>query len=284
MIIFKKTYDILDFILNKKRDSITIGFVPTMGALHQGHISLVEESKAHNNLSVVSIFVNPKQFNNADDLARYPTTIEEDINRLEAASCDILFLPDTEEVYPDSNYKPVYDLGELEIALEGKYRPGHFQGVCQVVHRLLDIVKPDSLYLGQKDYQQCLVIKKMIGDLGIPVKVHVRDTIREDDGLAMSSRNKRLTPQQRDVANILHEVLLWVKDEVMPGDLMLVKIQGSVYLTKHGFKVDYLEIADPADLTVMHRWDGKQSYVIVTAAYLGDIRLIDNLLVEQKTD
>lgn len=283
MIIFKKTDDILAFIIPKKGSGISIGFVPTMGALHQGHISLIENSKSENDLTVLSIYVNPRQFNNAADFAKYPKTIEEDINKLEAASCDILFLPDTDEIYPDLDHRPVYDIGDLEIILEGKYRPGHFQGVCQVVHRLLDIVSPDNLYLGQKDFQQCLVIKKMVEDHAIPVKVHITDTLREKDGLAMSSRNLRLSTAQRAVANTIHEVLQWVKDEVKPGDLMLVKVQGSVYLTKHGFKVDYLEIADPRDLTVMHRWDGKQSFVILTAAYLGDIRLIDNLLIEEKS-
>lgn len=284
MIIFKKTEDISAFIAKMKVETKTIGFVPTMGALHAGHLSLVEKSKTQNDVSVVSIFVNPKQFNNAADLAKYPKTIEEDINKLEAASCDILFLPDIAEIYPDTNYKPVYDLGDLEIILEGKYRPGHFQGVCQVVHRLLDIVRPENMYLGQKDFQQCLVIKKMIADYNMAVSVHVVDTMREQDGLAMSSRNLRLTPEQRAHANTIYEVLQWVKDEVKAGDLMLVKIQGSVYLTKHHFKVDYLEIANTTDLTPMHSWDGKQDFVILTAAYLGEIRLIDNLLVERKLD
>lgn len=255
-----------------------------MGALHAGHISLIEKSKTQNDLSVVSIFVNPKQFNNAADFAKYPQTIEEDINKLEASSCDILFLPDTSEIYPDPNYMPSYDIGELEVILEGKYRPGHFQGVCEVVHRLLDIVRPDNLYLGQKDFQQCIVIKKMIADLAIPVSVHITDTMREKDGLAMSSRNLRLTPDQRAVANTIYEVLQWVEDEIKPGDITLIKVQGSVYLTKHNFKVDYLEIVNTNDLSIMHRWDGKQSFAILTAAYLGEIRLIDNLLVKQKSD
>ena len=284
MIIFKKTDDILAFILKKKAASKSIGFVPTMGALHAGHTSLIAKSKIENDLSVVSIFVNPTQFNNAKDFEKYPKTISDDIDKLEAASCDILFLPSVAEVYPDPNHRPVFDIGELAITLEGRYRPGHFQGVCQVVHRLLEIVNPDNLYLGQKDFQQCLVIKKMIETEGLPVKVHIAQTMREKDGLAMSSRNLRLTTEQRDAANTIFEVLQWVRDEVRPGDLMLVKVQASIFLTKHNFKVDYLEIADPHDLTVMHRWDGKQSYVILTAAYLGEIRLIDNLLVEANTD
>ena len=284
MIIFKKTHDILDYILRKKQDKKTVGFIPTMGALHAGHISLIDRSKNENDLSVVSIFVNPTQFNNAVDFEKYPKTIEDDINKLEDAFCDVLFLPEIDEVYPDPEYRLVYDLGDLETILEGKYRPGHFQGVCQVVHRLLEIVKPDNLYLGQKDFQQSLVIKKMVELEGIVVKIHIIETMREEDGLAMSSRNLRLTPEQRKEANTIHEVLKWVKDEVKPGDLMLVKVQGSIYLTKHNFKVDYLEIADPEDLTVRHRWDGKKSYVILTAAYLGDIRLIDNLLVEEMSE
>lgn len=282
MIIFKRIEEIHDFISGQKAGHQTIGFVPTMGALHEGHISLVTKAKKENNVVVVSIYVNPTQFNNATDFQKYPKTIEEDINKLEAASCDILFLPDTNQIYPHQTIQRDYAIGDLEVTLEGKYRPGHFQGVCQVVHRLLDIVKPENLYLGQKDFQQCLVIKKMIKEEGLPVRVHIIETIREADGLAMSSRNLRLTVEQRQMANTLFEVLQWVRDEVKPGDLLLVKTQGSVYLTRHNFKVDYLEIADPDDLTVMHTWDGRKSFVILVAAALGDIRLIDNLLIEQQ--
>jgi pantoate--beta-alanine ligase len=284
MIIFKKSEELLAFIIRKKNENKKVGFVPTMGALHDGHISLIASANSRNDLTVVSIFVNPTQFTNAADFEKYPKTIEEDINKLEAAECDVLFLPDVDEVYPNPIKQAVYEIGFLENILEGKFRPGHYQGVCQVVHRLLDIVRPDDLYLGQKDFQQCLVLKKMIRDADLPVSVHIVETMREKDGLAMSSRNLRLTDAQRKVANSIFKAMQKVKDDMEAGDLSQVKKLGARYLTEHDFKVDYLEIADPDDLTVMHSWDGKKSYVILAAAYLGDIRLIDNLLVEEKSN
>ena len=162
MIIFKKKIDISNYIVNYKKTSGKIGFIPTMGALHKGHISLIEASKRTDTLTICSIFVNPTQFNNTADFEKYPVTIEKDIDMLEKAGCNVLFLPSVEEIYPeDSSTTLPYELGFIETVLDGKYRPGHFQGVCNVVQRLLDIVQPNTIYLGQKDYQQCIIIKKL---------------------------------------------------------------------------------------------------------------------------
>ena len=196
MILFKKANDLRKWLDAQHKNGKRIGFVPTMGALHPGHISLIKKSKTENPVTVCSIFINPSQFNDPADFKKYPVTIETDIDMLEEADCDALFLPGSEEIYPDgySNSK-LYDIGYLETVLEGKYRPGHFQGVCMVVDRLLDIVQPDQLFLGQKDYQQCMVIKRLLILKGQTDKIglSICPTLREADGLAMSSRNLRLS-------------------------------------------------------------------------------------------
>ena len=215
MIIFKKRIDISNYIVNYKKTSGKIGFIPTMGALHKGHISLIEASKKTDTLTICSIFVNPTQFNNTADFEKYPVTIEKDIDMLEKAGCNVLFLPSVEEIYPeDSSTTLPYELGFIETVLDGKYRPGHFQGVCNVVQRLLDIVQPNTIYLGQKDYQQCIIIKKLTELIQSPTQIIICPTLRESDGLAMSSRNMRLTSVERMKAVKISEVLLFIKQEI----------------------------------------------------------------------
>ena len=209
MIIFKTVKDISAHISRHKKEGRKIGFVPTMGALHDGHLSLINEVKTVGELCVCSIFVNPTQFNNSDDFKHYPVTIEQDIEQLIAAGCDVLFMPDQSEIYPPEYKAKVYDLGRLEEVLEGRFRPGHFQGVCQVVDRLLDIISVNTLYLGQKDYQQCMVIARLLDltDRTQNVKLNIVPTIREKSGLAMSSRNLRLTEGERIKAATISENL-----------------------------------------------------------------------------
>lgn len=280
MIIIKTAEKLSFFIEKQKMNGKSVGFVPTMGALHMGHISLIGFAKKENDLAVCSIFVNPTQFNNAADFEKYPITIEADIDKLEAAGCDLLFLPTVEEIYPPGLEFPVYDLGYLETVLEGKYRPGHYQGVCKVVDRLLKIVQPHILYLGQKDYQQCMVIKKMMQLRNIHAIIHIEDTIRENDGLAMSSRNARLNDKERKQAVKIFESLSFMKNELKAGSLDPVKQKANEFLTANGFKVDYADIADATDLQLINEWDGKTPVVILIAAYLGEVRLIDNFVVE----
>ncbi len=227
MILFKKITELSFFIEKEKKKGKSIGFVPTMGALHEGHISLINNSKALNKLTVSSIFVNPTQFNNAKDFDKYPVTIEKDIDLLEKNGCHILFMPTVKEMYPTGFINPPhYNLGYLETVLEGKYRPGHFQGVCQVVHRLLSIVQPHNLYIGQKDYQQCMVIKKLVELTQLKVNVIIGSTLRENDGLAMSSRNMRLNIEERKKAVKISEVLFFIKKEIKPGYIEDLKEQG----------------------------------------------------------
>jgi pantoate--beta-alanine ligase len=282
MILYKKVTDLHNHLDLQRKEGKKTGFIPTMGALHKGHISLIRQAKNDNDLVISSIFVNPTQFNDPADFDKYPVTIDKDIDMLEAAGCDILFLPSVKEIYPDG-IKAVkhYDLGYIETILEGKYRPGHFQGVCAVVHRLLNIVKPVQLYLGQKDYQQCMVIRKLVEltDMENDVHITISPTLREDDGLAMSSRNMRLDAASRKKAPLIHKALQQIKQTIQSGSLDAVKNQATTFLNENGFKVDYVEIADAGNLQPVHEWNGKQKLVTLTAAFLNEVRLIDNLLL-----
>lgn len=280
MTIIKKISDLQNFLGLYRKDGQKIGFAPTMGALHPGHISLITESKKNNGLTVSSIFINPVQFNDPKDYEKYPITLENDILLLEKAGCNVLFLPSVSEVYPDgTTQQKKYELGYLESVLEGEYRPGHFQGVCMVIERLLDIVKPDNLYLGQKDYQQCMVIKKLTELTGLDQTVHTRicPTLREPDGLAMSSRNMRLSETERKNAGTIYKTLQLIKEGLGKDDLRSLKKEAKTILSEKGFKPDYVEIADASTLQLVNDWDGKQKLVALIAAFLNEVRLIDNL-------
>jgi pantoate--beta-alanine ligase len=282
MLLFKKKDDLRGFLDKKTNERGKVGFVPTMGALHEGHISLVERSRQDNSITVCSIFVNPTQFNDPKDFEKYPITIEQDLQRLEQSGCDLLFLPSGDEIYPNGlPTTETYELGIIETILEGKYRPGHFQGVCMVMKRLLDIVRPDNLYLGQKDYQQCMVIKKPIRDFFPSTQVDVCPIIREPDGLAMSSRNKRLDNEARKQAPAIYRALKKIGENIGAQTLQSLKTAAAEDLEDQGFKVDYVEIADAATLQPITDWNRKQKSVALAAAFLGDVRLIDNLKLNE---
>ena len=284
MIILKRPDQLHDFLEKKKKDKNQLGFIPTMGALHQGHVSLVKIAKDQDNLVVCSIFVNPTQFNYAEDFKKYPITLEKDILMFENAGCDVLFIPSVDEIYPTGTAAlEHYDLGVIETILEGKFRPGHFQGVCQVMHRLLEIVLPNNLYLGQKDYQQCMVIKKLIELVKLDklINVIVCPTLREDDGLAMSSRNTRLSPNDRPKATTISAALRFIKEKLKPGDPKAIKNEAKKILLHKGFRIDYVEIADADTLELIADWDGKQKVVALAAAILNNVRLIDNMVIDQ---
>lgn len=281
MIIFKKPFA-LHALLDEKKAKHQIGFVPTMGALHDGHLSLLHAAKKENDLVVASIFVNPTQFNDPEDFKKYPVTLDKDIAMLEGAGANVLFLPSVQEIYTKGTTNlQHYDLGFLETVLEGKYRPGHFQGVCQVVHRLLEIVLPHNLYLGQKDYQQCLVIKKLVELIGLDkkIKINICPTLREHDGLAMSSRNLRLNNEERKIANAIFTSLLFIKSNFRAIELKQLKSMASSSLIQSGFKVDYVELADANTLHLVENWDSKQKIVALAAAFLNEVRLIDNMVI-----
>jgi pantoate--beta-alanine ligase len=281
MILFKRAATLSDYLRKVQAKGIPIGFVPTMGALHQGHLNLVAFSKQNTGLTVCSIFINPTQFNDPVDFKKYPVTIENDLKLLFEAGADLVFLPDVAEIYPAGlNKVRTYSLGELESELEGKFRPGHFQGVCQVVHRLLEIVSPDILFMGQKDYQQCMVVQTLINSYKIPTQLTTCSTVREDSGLAMSSRNMRLSEADRIKATEIYRTLKFVDEALQPGLLKYIKEDAINRLTNFGFKVDYLEICNAGDLKIIETWDGKSPLIVLVAAYLGDVRLIDNLILK----
>ena len=283
MILLKKAADLHNWLEIQQKKGKRIGFVPTMGALHAGHISLIEASQKSNSITVCSLFINPAQFNDPSDFDKYPTTVEKDIYQLEAIDCDVLFLPSVKEIYPDAtSTKTKYDLGYLDTILEGKYRPGHFQGVCKAVHRLLEIVKPDRLYLGQKDYQQCMVIKKLIGLIGMSgvIEVVISPTLREGDGLAMSSRNLRLLKNERRKATAIFHSLNMIKQNFQKENFSALKNKAELLLAENGFTTDYIEIADAGNLQLVDNRDGKQKLVALIAASLNEVRLIDNMLLD----
>lgn len=280
MLILKKTAGLHAFL--QKTPQVQIGFVPTMGALHEGHVSLIRQSKTDGHFTVCSIFVNPTQFNNPEDFAKYPITIEKDIEMLAKAGCDLLFLPGLREIYPDPNEQaPYYNLGYMETVWEGKYRPGHFQGVCQVVEKLFRVVQPAHAYFGLKDYQQCMVIRRLNELTGMDknIQLHLRPTLREADGLAMSSRNMRLTEEQRKTAPALYRELQYVKNNIQPGntaELLNISINR---LKEAGFIPDYFGLAHAHTLEPITEWDGNMPLVCLAAAFLGPVRLIDNLVL-----
>ena len=282
MIICKKPKELKDLLEKKNIGQHEIGFVPTMGALHAGHLTLVDAAKKQNKIVVCSIFVNPTQFNDPQDFKKYPITLEKDILMFEGTGCDILFIPSVEDIYPKrTNNLEHYDLGFLDTVLEGKFRPGHFQGVCQVMGRLLKIVLPNNLYLGQKDYQQCMVIKKLIELIGLKdnIKVNICPTLREDDGLAMSSRNTRLLPDDRIKATTISKALRYIKENLKVGDTKKIKDEAKEILLQKGFLIDYIEIANADTLELIENWNGKVKVVVLAAAFLNNVRLIDNMVI-----
>jgi pantoate--beta-alanine ligase len=279
MILFKRSADLTAWLKKETAEGKSIGFVPTMGALHAGHISLITMSKNQADLTVCSIFVNPTQFNDPKDFQKYPVTLENDIALLEAAGADILFLPAVPELYPTGTTSlEHYDLGRLETVLEGKYRPGHFQGVCQVMYRLLSIVRPDHLFMGQKDYQQCMVVGRLLTLMSLPTRLHRCPIVREPDGLAMSSRNLRLSPVQRANATAIYHALQWLgqKFRVAPASALA---EAEKILKKADFQIDYISVADTATLEPVADPTNATAIVALIAAFQGDIRLIDNMIL-----
>jgi pantoate--beta-alanine ligase len=278
MIIIRQPSGLQNYINRQKAEGLTIGFVPTMGALHNGHLHLINMSKQSADITVCSIFVNPTQFNDQADFRKYPNTPESDIALLERASADVLFVPEVNAVYADGTENlEKYELGRLESLLEGKYRPGHFQGVCQVMSRLLRFVKPHKLFMGQKDYQQCMVIRKLLTYLDFPVQLVISPTMRESDGLAMSSRNLRLKDTERPAAAAIYESLQHIKQNIIAGPVQPLKEEAKQLLEKRGFRVDYVEIAEADSLEPVESWDGNMHLVALVAAFLGEVRLIDNV-------
>ena len=280
MVIFRKAGDIRLYLSRAQKE---VGYIPTMGALHAGHTSLIGQARADGLLTVCSIYINPTQFNDPEDFRLYPVSTEADIALLLEAGCDVLFLPDEQAVYPGGTAAATaYHFGSLESILEGAQRPGHFRGVGQVVGRLLEIIRPRYLYMGQKDFQQCMVVRKLIGlmDIGEETTLVICPTVREDDGLAMSSRNRRLTPPQRALAAVIYQCLVSIQSKWGSRPFPVVQKECLELMRDKGFEPEYVELADARSMELLPDYEDGRDMVALIAARLGKVRLIDNMLLQ----
>lgn len=258
-----------------------IGFVPTMGALHLGHISLIKKAVENCDICICSIFVNPTQFNNAEDLEKYPNQIEEDLKLLKEAGCDIVFTPTKEEIYPSGFKEKSYDFGQLDLVMEGANRPGHFKGVAMVVSRLFDIIKPNKAYFGEKDYQQLAVINELVTQEKRAIDIVSCPIIREEDGLAMSSRNLRLTKDMRMAAPRIFKRLKFIQEQ--KSNLSLEELKQWIekqFEKDEDLVLEYFEISNAKNLVASKAWADSNTHIACIAAYAGSIRLIDNILLK----
>lgn len=277
MHIFENITDTKEHILELKNKGMSIGFVPTMGALHPGHISLIRQAHKENDIVAASIFVNPIQFNNQEDLKKYPRTPEKDFYMLESAGCDIVFYPTAVEMYPEK-VNVVYDFGILDKVMEGKFRPGHFNGVAIVVKKLFDITLPDKAYFGEKDFQQLAIIKALVKKENIPVAIVPCPTIRESDGLAMSSRNERLNEEERAIAPVIYNTLLEIREKIKKEPIPEILSWATEKINNQpGMTVEYIEIVNSDTLLPVRVFDTNIPTRACLAAFLGQVRLIDNL-------
>lgn len=277
MLVFAKIKSVQEKIKSLKNGT-TIGFVPTMGALHEGHLSLVEKAKKENDLVVVSIFVNPTQFDNADDLINYPKTIDQDLSLLKSTYCDIVFTPTPEEIYANDIQSKSFDFGGLEFQMEGKFREGHFNGVGTIVERLFEIVKPHKAYFGEKDFQQIQIIRKMTEKRKLPIQIIACPIHREKDGLAMSSRNTRLTKEQRAAAPFIYETLKKVKIKFGTKNASeVLRCVENEFKNYPLFTLEYVEIADEETLLPVETKNPTKKYRAFIAVFAGKVRLIDNI-------
>lgn len=281
MLVFKKVADLQQWLDAERRAGKTVGFAPTMGALHEGHLSLVQTAKTECDVAVVSIFVNPTQFNDPKDLEKYPRMPEKDIPLLIGARCDVLIMPPVEEVYPPGqDLKVQLHFRQLDQVMEGVFRPGHFTGMATVVKRLLDIVQPHRLYMGQKDFQQLSIVRDMLRQLQSPIQLVMCPTTREADGLAMSSRNLRLTPGMRAVAPVIYQTLVDAKTKFRHTSAQAVQRQALERLKAAGLKPEYFDIVDGISLLPVEQYPGSDFIVACVAAWAGAVRLIDNLVLK----
>ncbi len=279
MKVFTTKKELISFINDFRKKGKTIGLVPTMGALHEGHLSLVRECKKNTDITVVSIFVNPTQFNDPEDLKRYPRTPEQDISLLNTVDCDLVFLPTVEEIYPEKDIRK-FNFGYLENIMEGARRPGHFNGVGQVVSRLFDIVTPDKAFFGMKDFQQIAIIKNMVQQLNYKIDIVSCPIIREASGLALSSRNMLLDEEHKKNAPHIYATLKKARNLVAQMSVDDLKkwitdqIDSNPYL-----KTEYVEIVDNTTLQIIQNWNEKNDRVVCVAVHAGKIRLIDNIVL-----
>ena len=281
MEIFRKIAPLRAFLEGFRGPGKTIGLVPTMGALHDGHLALVTASKSQNLITLCTIYINPTQFNNPVDLQKYPQNFDKDVEMLEKVGCDVVFCPSDEEMYEEKSQLR-FDFGDLGKVMEGKFRPGHFSGVALVVSKLFNIVEPDNAYFGQKDWQQFAIIQQVVQELKFDIKLHCIPTLRERDGLAMSSRNLRLNDGQRQQATIFYQALLDAKENLKKGqaihsvkEWVNKKIESADDVT-----LEYFEVAESKNLNVLEFVNGAEKPILCIAGYVGEVRLIDNVFLK----
>lgn len=278
MDLIKTTQGVCDRVTALRSKGKTIGLVPTMGALHEGHLSLVKQCIADNDVCIVSIFVNPTQFNNREDLEKYPRNLERDCEFLNSIGVGVIFAPSVDEVYPEPDTRQ-FDFGQLDKVMEGEHRPGHFNGVAQVVSRLFDIVKPDRAYFGEKDFQQLAIIREMVKQLKLNVNIVPMPIVREVSGLALSSRNERLTADQKELAVNISRVLAESKDWIKNSSVgEVIKKVVATLDSLVGLKVEYYEIVDGYTLQSVSDWKDSDYIVGCIAIFCGEVRLIDNII------
>ncbi|MEY3367090.1 MAG: hypothetical protein RI973_245 [Bacteroidota bacterium] len=282
MILLKKVSHLREHLVRLRQEGKKIGFVPTMGALHKGHAALVQQANEEVDCTVCSIFVNPAQFNDPSDLAHYPRMPERDVQLLVKIGCDILFLPEQEEIYPPGQtFEKNYELGHLDQTMEGAHRPGHFQGVARVMERLLNIVEPHRLYMGEKDFQQCAVVQFLLQQMNSQTELVRCMTVREADGLALSSRNLLLSEEERHIAPGIYQVLRHARKNYPSHPPQEIEKEAMRQLTEAGFAPEYFQIVDGHTLVPVSDRKKTRFAVACTAARLGRVRLIDNLVLSK---
>ena len=278
MKVFKTQKKLRTYFKEFYSENTTIGFVPTMGALHKGHVSLIEESLRNNDITIASIFVNPTQFNKKEDLENYPRTIKSDLNLLEKVHCDVVFIPSVSEIYTNNISASHFNFDGLESQMEGRFRKGHFNGVGTIVKKLFEILQPTNAYFGEKDFQQLQIVRKMAEKNHLPVAVVGCSTFREDDGLAMSSRNKRLTDDERNAASIIYKILKKTAEKTQTQSINEIKKWVLNEFKKHSFfELEYFVIAEEETLENATILSPKKQYRAFIAVYANTIRLIDNI-------
>lgn len=279
MHIFETIKETQEFVIEARKKGQTIGFVPTMGALHEGHLELMRHAKRENDLLAVSIFVNPIQFNNPEDLKKYPRVLDHDLKLLQSVKCDFVFTPSEQEMYPEPP-TDTFNFGPLEHVMEGAFRPGHFNGVAIVVKKLFQIVEPHRGYFGEKDYQQLAIIKTLVEQEHFPIAIVPCAIVREEDGLAMSSRNTRLTPKERKLAPEIYRILTTVAGQSKNMDPKALQLFGRQQFDQiKAFETEYFELADDRQLQPIEGWKEKQGVRAFVALTLGNVRLIDNIRI-----
>lgn len=277
MQIFTKVSDLQNHLSPLRAKGLSIGFVPTMGALHSGHLALANHSAQENDISIVSVFVNPTQFNNSTDLEKYPRDIDTDIAMLQTTSCDIVFIPTVKEVYPDKAESIKIDLNGLDKGMEGEHRPGHFDGVATVINRFFEILSPTRAYFGQKDYQQLLVIEQLTKTMNLPVEIVGHQIERSEKGLALSSRNKRLKEEEKEKALIIYNCLNWMKENAKTLSPKQMMDEATLRFKDSELELEYVQIVDQSTLKEIDDWTGVEHARAFMAAFLSGVRLIDNM-------